>query len=85
MDASRNNANISRFDSAGRRAVSVSQSVGVLTKEDWIQLYTGRILCAWLHQESPLGLAWAYANWIHKSLSELYEQPLTRAFIEKTY
>jgi len=48
-------------------------------------MYTGRILSAWFRLGSPLGLAWTYANWIQCSLSELYEQPLTKAFIEKTY
>ena len=85
MDASMNKTNLSRLGSAGRKGVSVSQLWGAPRKEDWIQLYTGRILRAWLHRETPLGLAWTYANWIHRSLSGFYEQPLTKAFIERTY
>ena len=67
----------------------MSRSCGVaaaaLTKEDWIQLYTGRILRVWFHQEAPLGLAAAYANCIRRDLAHSYTQPLVRAFIEETY
>ncbi len=56
-----------------------------LTKEDWIQLYTGRILRVWFHQEAPLGLAAAYANCIRRDLARSYAKPLVRAFIEDTY
>jgi len=56
-----------------------------LTKEDWIKLYTARILKVWFRQDAPLGLAWAYANWIRKDLSDCYAKPLMRAFIEQTY
>lgn len=48
-------------------------------------MYTGRILKSWLHRQTPLGLAWTYANWIRRSLSESYEQPLMKAFVEQTY
>jgi hypothetical protein len=40
-----------------------------LTKDDWIQLYTSRILRAWFHQQAPLGLARTYANWIRRDLA----------------
>ncbi len=55
------------------------------TKEDWIQLYTSRILRVWFHQGGPLGLAYAYANWIRNDLAKAYDHPLTRAFIEESY
>ena len=54
-------------------------------REEWIQKYTGRILRAWFHQPTALGLAWTYANWIRKDLANIYSQPLKKAFIEKTY
>jgi hypothetical protein len=56
-----------------------------LAREEWIQKYTGRILRAWFHQPAALGLAWTYANWIHKQLADSYSHPLKRAFIEATY
>lgn len=81
MDASTNK-------SSGRiRPMSRSCEVATaaLTKEDWIQLYTSRILRAWFHQQAPLGLAGTYANWIRRDLARSYAQPLVRAFIEETY
>lgn len=59
--------------------------VSPVTKDDWVQLYTSRILRAWFHQAAPLGLAYAYANWIRSDLAKAYGHPLTRAFIEETY
>jgi len=59
--------------------------VSLATKEDWVQLYTSRILRAWFHQAAPLGLAWTYANWIRSDLAKAYAHPLMRAFIEETY
>ena len=56
-----------------------------LAKDDWVRLYTRRILRAWFHQEAPLGLALAYANWIRRDLARSYPHPLKRAFIEETY
>jgi hypothetical protein len=81
MDASTNNTNdcprpTSRFAEPVRSA---------LTKSDWIQLYTSRILRAWFHQDAPLGLALSYANWIRRDLDRSYTHPLRRAFIEETY
>ena len=85
MDAARDKTNASQFGPAGSRRKPDAQSSAALTKEDWIQIYTGRILRAWFHQDAPLGLAWTYANWIRKELAELYRQPLMKAFIEETY
>jgi hypothetical protein len=85
MDDSTNDTNPRCFSSAPRRADSASSPERVSSKEAWIRLYTGRILRAWLHRETPLGLAWTYANWIRRSLSELYDQPLLKAFVETTY
>ncbi|MHC4517217.1 MAG: hypothetical protein ACYTAS_01395 [Planctomycetota bacterium] len=60
-------------------------SVRSLTREDWIRRYTGRIFRAWFRRETPLGLAWTYANWIRRELSDYYGQPLMKAFIERTF
>ena len=85
MDAARDKTSANQFGPAGSRRKPDAQASAALAKEDWIQLYTGRILRAWFHQEAPLGLARTYANWIRKDLSECYGQPLMRAFIEETY
>lgn len=66
-------------------AESCGPPAAALTKEDWIQLYTSRILHAWFHQQAPLGLARTYANWIRRDLARSYAKPLVRAFIEETY
>lgn len=81
MDASTNNSN-GRVRPMSR---SCEVAAAALTREDWIQLYTSRILHAWFHQEAPLGLARTYANWIRHDLARSYAQPLVRAFIEETY
>jgi len=85
MDASTNTTDANRPDRSGRKHRGGQSAAPVLTKEDWIKRYTRRILKAWFHQDAPLGLAWAYANWIHTDLSECYGKPLMRAFIEETY
>ena len=85
MDASTNTTDANGPDRSGRKERGGRSTALLLAKEDWIQLYTSRILKAWFHQDAPLGLAWAYANWIHKDLSECYRKPLMRAFIEETY
>jgi hypothetical protein len=85
MDASTNEPRDDRCDPGGTRNRTSGPPECVLAKADWIQLYTRRILRLWFHQEAPLGLAWAYANWIRKDLSQCYRHPLTRAFIEETY
>jgi len=54
-------------------------------RHEWIELYTSRILRAWLHQDAPLGLAWTYTKWIRQDLARCYRHPLMRAFIEETY
>ncbi len=74
-----------RYGSAGPRQVTGQRKAPPLTEEEWIQRYTGRILRAWFHQPTAVGLAWTYANWIHKQLTDSYSDPLKKAFIEKTY
>lgn len=81
MSALRNNTNDQTRKPSRRQAPAQS----VLARDDWIQLYTRRILRAWFHQDAPLGLALAYANWIRRDLARSYAQPLVRAFIEETY
>ncbi|UCD49238.1 MAG: hypothetical protein JSW27_17110 [Phycisphaerales bacterium] len=85
MDAATNRMCDDRSDRDRNGDGSSGPPNSVLAKEDWIQLYTRRILRAWFHQEAPLGLALTYANWIRQDLSRCYHDPLTRAFIEETY
>ena len=82
MDTSRNNP---VFGHMGQRQGPGRSAMPILAKEDWIQRYTSLVPRAWVHQETPLGLASTYANWIRKDLSECYAKPLRRAFIEETY
>ena len=85
MDASTNATDANRPDRSGRKHRVGRLAASALTKEDWIQRYTSRILKAWFRQDAPLGLAWAYANWIRMDLSKCHGKPLMRAFIEETY
>ncbi len=64
---------------------SAAASNPAMSKEQWLQTYTARMLKVWLGREAPLGLAPAYAKWVRKDLSDFYAQPLMRAFIEETY
>jgi hypothetical protein len=81
MSAAKNNPN----DCARQVSRSCNATLSAATKQEWIQLYTSRILRAWFRQNAPLGLAWTYADWIRRDLSNAYSHPLTRAFIEETY
>jgi hypothetical protein len=85
MDASTDEPRDNRSDRGRTRDRSSGPPECVLAKEDWIQLYTSRVLRLWFHQDAPLGLARAYADWIRQDLSNRYRHPLTRAFIEETY
>lgn len=59
--------------------------VPILSREEWLRTYTERVLHAWRGRHAPLGLAPAYARWIRRDLSQCYQEPLMRAFIEQTY
>lgn len=80
MDAATNETRDGHSDRGGSEKRS-----GSLPRDDWIQLYTSRILRLWFHQDAPLGLAQTYADWIRQDLAQRYRHPLTRAFIEETY
>jgi len=85
MNAGEDTKALVRITSFGRKRPSRRSQASALTKEEWIQEYTGRVLRSWFHQPAALGLAWTYANWIRRDLAECYAQPLRRAFIEETY
>jgi hypothetical protein len=55
------------------------------SKEDWLRIYTDRVLQSWRRRRAPLGLAPAYARWVREDLAAFYGQPLMKAFIERTY
>ena len=76
---------LARITSFGPTQRSRRRKASPLTKEQWIQEYTGRILRSWFHQPAALGLAWTYANWIRRDLAECYTHPLKKAFVEETY
>lgn len=84
MDAAKKTTPQSRLSTAGRHR-SPSPQTSPATQEAWVQEYTGRVLQAWFHQPTALGLAWTYANWIRRDLAQCYAHPLKKAFIEMTY
>ena len=85
MDAATNETRDSGLERGRTETRSGGLPQPVAAQEDWIQLYTRRILRAWFHQDAPLGLALTYADWIRQDLSHRYRHPLARAFIEETY
>ncbi|MBN2314638.1 MAG: hypothetical protein JXM79_11965 [Sedimentisphaerales bacterium] len=54
-------------------------------KERWLQTYASRILMAWSHWQTPLGVACAYTHKIKMDLARFYDDPLKRMLIEATY
>lgn len=56
-----------------------------IKKQQWLQEYAHRLLGQWLHWQTPLGVARAYAERIKAELADFYEDPLKRTFIEATY
>ena len=56
-----------------------------LSKDEWIRHYAGRMLYLWNQWQTPLGVAREYVEHVSQELSSLYEEPLKRAFIEKSY
>ncbi len=58
---------------------------GALGKEQWVRRHADHMLQCWLRWRTPLGIAPDYAAKLERDLAECYEQPLLRAFIERTY
>ena len=56
-----------------------------LSKKKWIQLYAGRMIKFWSGWASPLGISRDYLAYLADSLAQFYDEPLKRAFIERTY
>jgi len=56
-----------------------------IIRDKWIEKHSRRLLRLWLQRQTPLGVALTYAKQIEKDLARLYEDPLKRKFIEKTY
>jgi len=56
-----------------------------MCKEEWIQHYADRMLRLWLAWQTRLGVARDYVEQLKANLAELYEEPLKKVFIEKTY
>ena len=61
------------------------ESVRDTQKEKWLQKYASRILMAWSHWKTPLGVACIYTHKIKMDLGRFYDDPLKRMFIEATY
>jgi hypothetical protein len=56
-----------------------------MCKEEWIRHYAGQMLKLWQAWQTRLGVARDYVEQLKADLSELYEEPLKRMFIETTY
>jgi len=56
-----------------------------MCKDEWIQHYAERMLKLWLVWQTRLGVAQDYVEQLKANLAELYEEPLKKVFIEKTY
>jgi hypothetical protein len=56
-----------------------------MCKEEWIRHYAERMLKLWLTWQTRLGVARDYVEQVKADLTELYEDPLKRMFIETTY
>jgi hypothetical protein len=61
------------------------ESIPDTQKERWLQKYASRILMAWSHWQTPLGVAYTYTHKIKMDLGRFYDDPLKRMFIEATY
>ena len=70
------------FDTSSRNH---QESMRDTQKERWLQKYTSRILMAWSHWQTPLGMACTYTHKIKMDLGRFYDDPLKRMFIEATY
>lgn len=69
------------YSSANRKITSKLQR----RKEKWIQKYAERILKLWSQWQTPLGVSVKYVEHIKQDLTEYYEVPLKKRFIESTY
>jgi 2-keto-4-pentenoate hydratase/2-oxohepta-3-ene-1,7-dioic acid hydratase in catechol pathway len=56
-----------------------------IAKKKWVKKYSHRLIRLWLRQQTPFCVARAYAEHIKECLTEFYEDPLKRTFIETTY
>lgn len=56
-----------------------------LTKEQWVEAYSGLILRAFARGQSALGYDPEHAEFVQEELSEYYYDPVKRSFIESAY
>lgn len=54
-------------------------------KKRWIERYAELIFKSWQSWQSPLGVASGYRVQICRDLSEYYDDPMKRSFIEMSY
>lgn len=54
-------------------------------KQEWVQQHAHHMLQHWLKWGSPLGIAPSYVAKLERDLAKCYDQPLLKAFIERTY
>lgn len=83
-------AHVAGVAASGRSVVQGGPSAGqadqdALGKEQWVRYHADHMLQRWLARQTPLGVASDYVLTLERELSEWYEQPLLRTFIEQTY
>jgi len=56
-----------------------------IIKKKWVKKYSHRLLRHWWRQQTPFRVARAYAEHIRECLTQCYEDPLKKVFIETAY
>jgi len=76
--------NMKQFQKKDRQE-AIQPEVDNISKDKWLQKYSCKVLSLWLQQPAPFGVTFTYTTQIKEDLTEFYEDPLKRKFIESTY
>jgi hypothetical protein len=76
--------NIKHYEKKERQKATKPE-VDNIDKDKWLQKYSHQVLRLWLQRQTPFGVACTYTAQIKEDLTEFYEDPLKRKFIETTY
>jgi hypothetical protein len=68
-----------------RERIMKPKTSNEMSKQEWIVLYTERILKYWRGFKSPFEISKSYIDEIQIQLSNFYEIPEERLFIEMSY
>ena len=81
----RHEKTVNKVDRCDAETCKPEKSQIRMCKEEWVQYYADRMLKLWLIWQTRLGVARDYVEQVKADLTELYEDPLKRMFIEGTY